>query len=59
MDHKQNCIYITYDGNLKRYLTKNGIDSILYGLHPKTKRMFWVYQRDEKLNEQLVNWFKG
>ena len=52
-----NCIYITYDKNLKEYLRKNGIENILYGLHPKTLKMFWVYKRDNILQEKLDFWF--
>ena len=52
-----NCIYITYDKNLKEYLRKYGIENILYGLHPKTLKMFWVYKRDSVLQEKLDFWF--
>ena len=54
----ENCIYVTYDYNLKQYLRKFNIENILYGLHPKTNRMFWVYERNCNLQEKLDNWFK-
>ena len=53
-----NVIYVTYDINLKRFLANNGYENILYGLHPKTKRMFWVYERTDALASLLDKWFK-
>ena len=52
-----NCIYVTYDINLKKYLELHGIENILYGLHPKTKNMFWVFRRDDELHRLLDLWF--
>ena len=57
INDKQNIIYVTYDSNLKKELTKHNIDSILYGLHPKTNKMFWVYERSSELNNILNIWF--
>lgn len=57
INDKQNIIYVTYDSNLKKELTKHNIDSILYGLHPKTNKMFWVYERTSELNNILNIWF--
>lgn len=54
----KNCIYVTYDHNLKLYLHSFKIESILYGLHPKTNKMFWVYERNKLLQEKLDDWFK-
>ena len=54
--NKNSSIYTTYDINLKKYLYKNGIDNILYGLHPISRRMFWVYTRDENFEKILSKW---
>ena len=53
-----NCIYITYDINLKRYLIENGFRDIVYGLNPNTNRLFWVFERTDQFNKALANWFK-
>ncbi len=54
---KLNVIYVSYDSNFKKYAYEHGIENILYGLHPKTNKMFWVYKRDEKLDIVLQQWF--
>lgn len=51
-----NIIYLTYDINFHRYLKDNGINDLAYGLHPKTKRRFWIYKRDDNFNELLLKW---
>lgn len=58
MDKKKSCIYTTYDKQLKQYFDSIGIRNILYGLNPKTNKKFWVYERTDKLNEELDNYFK-
>ena len=57
--NKKNCIYVTYDHNLKQYLHECNIEDILYGLHPKTNRMFWVFERHELLQKKLDQWFNN
>lgn len=52
-----NTIYITYDVSLKRYLRKCGINDILYGLHPKSLKPFWIYDRTKELEDVLSDWF--
>lgn len=56
MDKNNSCIYITYDVNLKTYLKNNNISDILYGMHPKTNKLFWVYERNENFNKILNEW---
>lgn len=55
-EHKN--IYITYDTELKKFLESNNCYDVIYGLHPKTHNMFWVYERSELLNGLLDEWFK-
>lgn len=50
-------VFITYDINLKRYLWNNGIDNIICGLNPKNNNKFWVYERNNILNDMLDKWF--
>lgn len=56
--NKRSSVFITYDVNLKKYLWNNEIDNILCGLNPKTKNKFWVYERNDRLNNKLDEWFK-
>lgn len=54
---RNNCIFVTYDVNLKRYLLYKGIDNILHGLNPNTYNRFWVYERNDNLFQALKEWF--
>lgn len=58
MDKRNSCIFVTYDNNLKSFLKEMDVDDILYGMHPKTNKLFWVYERNDKLNSALDIWFK-
>lgn len=52
-----NKIYVTYDISLKKHLRICGVNDILYGLHPKSLKPFWVYDRNEELEGILNSWF--
>lgn len=52
-----NNLYITYDASLKRHLRECKINDVLYGLNPKSLKMFWVYDRTEELESILKRWF--
>lgn len=57
MDNKNQC-FVTYDVNLKKFLLNKGINDSVYGMNPKTNRLFWVYSRTDELNKYLDMWFK-
>lgn len=48
--------YNCFSYKLKEYLFKNGVNPIHEMIHSKTKRTFWVYERDNKLDELLSKW---
>lgn len=58
MNNKNQCFFITYDVKLKNYLSSKNIKDIIYGLNPKTNRLFWVYERNNELNKCLDEWFQ-
>lgn len=53
-------VYICYDAKQKKFLVDNGLRYWVCGLNPNCKdhRMFWVFMRDEKLDELLTEWNK-
>ena len=51
-----NIIYTCYSPHLKQYLINNDCKYILCGLNPSTKKTFWVFERNQKLNNLLENW---
>ena len=50
------CIFTCYDNTQKKFFETNGITDILYGLHPKTMKPFWIYERNEKFNIVFKEW---
>ena len=53
------CIYVTYDINMRRHLNENGCRYILCGLNPNSKDTFWVFERTDKLNVLVKQWFNN
>lgn len=49
-------IFICYDTNQRKYFSKNGFQDIVYALHPKTMKPFWIYERDEKFDKCFEEW---
>lgn len=49
-------LYCCYSLPLRNYLRNHGIRYKLCALNPNSKTMFWVYLRNEKLNELLKKW---
>ena len=52
-----NCIYVTYDVNLRRFLNAHGHRYILFGKNVNSDDMFWVFERTEDLNKLIKQWF--
>ena len=51
-----NVLFCCYSLNLRDFLYSRGIKYELCALNPNSKNMFWVYVRNEKLNELLDEW---
>lgn len=49
-------VYCCYSLNLRNYLSSLGIMYEVAGLNPNSKKMFWVYIKDEELDKALDNW---
>ena len=49
-------LYCCYSLNLRKYLQNNGVNYHLCGLNPNSHKMFWVFVKDEKLNNLLNTW---
>lgn len=49
-------LYCCYSLNLHNFLYKNGLRYKLAALNPNSNELFWVYIKDEKLDELLTNW---
>lgn len=48
--------YYCYSYPQKKFLIDNGLFSIVKGIHPKSKKRYWVFERNNKLNNLLTEW---
>lgn len=55
---KNNKLFPCYSIPMRNFLSQKGIRYELVGLHPETKKMFWVYIKDKKLIEAVNEWSK-
>ena len=51
-------LYTCYSLNLRNYLYDNGLKYKLAARNPNSNKLFWVYIKDENLNELLTKWAK-
>lgn len=51
-------LFPCYSIPMRDYFTSKGIKYELVGLHPKTKQMFWIYIKDNKLSNAMKEWSK-
>lgn len=49
-------LFYCYSKRLKGFIESNGISYISKGLHSKSKRPFWLYGVDERLDSILKRW---
>lgn len=52
----KNKIYCCYSLELRDFLISNGLRYDVVGLNPTSKRMFWGFIKNEKLNIFLNEW---
>lgn len=49
--------YITYNPQLKKFLTEKGIKHGVCGVNPNNNKTFWVYDRtNREFNDALDEW---
>ena len=49
-------LYCCYSINLRNFLYENNLKYKIAALNPNNKKLFWVYIKDEKLDELLSKW---
>lgn len=49
-------LYCCYSLPLRNFLYKNGLRYKLAALNPNSNKLFWVYVKNEILNELLNEW---
>jgi len=51
-------LFYCYSGKLKQFLCNKGFRFLHKGLNDSTNKQFWVFIKDEKLNEARTQWSK-
>ena len=49
-------LYCCYSLNLREFLYDNGVRYKIAALNPISKSLFWVYVKNQKLDELLTEW---
>lgn len=49
-------VYVCYDKTQRNFFRDKGIKDVVYGLHPKTNRMFWVFLQTEEFGKAMNEW---
>ena len=49
-------LYCCYSINLRNFLSSNGLRYELAALNPNSKKLLWVYVKNDKLDELLNKW---
>lgn len=49
-------LYTCYSLNLRNFLYNNGVKYKLAARNPNSNKLFWVYIKNQKLNELLTRW---
>lgn len=49
-------LYCCYSLPLRNYLYENGLRYKLAALNPNSQKLFWIYIKNEKLNDLLNKW---
>lgn len=52
-------LYCCYSLPLRDFLYNNGLKYHLAALNPNSKKLFWVYIKDDKLDKLLKKWSKS
>lgn len=55
---KSSKLFPCYSIPMRDFLAQKGIRYEIVGLHPESKKMFWIYIKDEKLDKAMQEWSK-
>lgn len=53
---KNSKLFPCYSIPMRDFFYSKGIRYELVGLHPESKKMFWVYIKDQKLRNAMQEW---
>lgn len=53
MTNEYNGYFFCYSLDLRHYLKRRGFSYVCTGLHPKTKRQFWLFERKDGIQAAI------
>lgn len=51
-----NGVFVCYDIAQRNYFRDKGLKDVVYGIHPKTYKKFWVFLQTEEFNRVMKEW---
>ena len=49
-------VFVCYNKEQRNYFRNNSCNDVVYGIHPKSGKYFWVFVRDEIFNKVYEKW---
>ena len=49
-------VFVCYDITQRNYFRDKGLKDVVYGIHPKTYKKFWVFVQTEEFNKVMKEW---
>ena len=49
-------VFVCYDIIQRNFFRDRGIKDVVYGIHPKTHKRFWVFSQTEEFNIAMKEW---
>ena len=49
-------VFVCYDITQRNYFRDKGLKDVVYGIHPKTYKNFWVFLQTEEFNRVMKEW---
>ena len=51
-----NGVFVCYDIAQRNFFRDKGLKDVVYGIHPKTYKKFWVFLQTEEFNKVMKEW---
>lgn len=51
-----NGVFVCYDITQRNFFRDKGLKDVVYGIHPKTYKKFWVFLQTEEFNRVIKEW---
>ena len=49
-------VFVCYDIAQRNFFRDKGLKDVVYGIHPKTYKKFWVFVQTEEFNKVMKEW---